>query len=91
MDQRQKDLLLKIMELEFTAVDLNLFLDTHPQDERALSDLRATTQQLVNAKMEYESNYGPLLDFGLGMAGSGRTWQWINEPWPWEINWRRGA
>jgi len=89
MDPRQKEMLLRIMELEFTAVDLNLFLDTHPDDERALADFRSTTQHLMNAKMEYESTYGPLLNYGFGMTG--RKWQWIDEPWPWEINWRRGA
>ena len=38
--------------------------------------------------MEYERIYGPLLNFGLGMT-SRNSWQWIQDPWPWEVNWRR--
>ena len=31
------ELMLRIQALEFTAVDLNLYLDTHPCDARALA------------------------------------------------------
>ena len=63
------------------------YLDTHPDDMRALQEFRMRSQELIGAKMEYERVYGPLLNFGLGMTG--RTRQWIQDPWPWEVNWRR--
>ncbi|HHY47167.1 MAG TPA: spore coat protein CotJB [Firmicutes bacterium] len=78
--------LLRIMELEFTAIDLNLFLDTHPGDQRALGDYNATVQELMAAKMAYESRYGPILNYGL--SPSPQAWRWIEEPWPWEITFR---
>lgn len=87
MDPEQRAMLMDIMQLEFTAVDLQLFLDTHPDDQRALSDFRATSQALMQAKMSYESKYGPLLSYGFGMSPN--TWRWVDEPWPWEINWKR--
>lgn len=82
MDERHQDLL-RIMELEFTAIELNLFLDTHPQDQRALADYNATAQELARAKAIYESRYGPILNYGL--SPSPEAWRWIEEPWPWEI------
>ncbi|MBE3519701.1 MAG: spore coat protein CotJB [Firmicutes bacterium] len=87
MDPEQRAMLMDIMQMEFTAVDLQLFLDTHPDDQRALSDFRATSQALVQAKMSYESRYGPLLSYGFGMSPN--AWRWVDEPWPWEINWKR--
>lgn len=86
MDTRQKELLMRIMELEFACLELNLFLDTHPDDTSALKDFKLRSQELMKAKMEYEFAYGPLLNYGFGTAGTG--WQWINDPWPWEINWK---
>ncbi|HHW19354.1 MAG TPA: spore coat protein CotJB [Firmicutes bacterium] len=90
MDPRQKELLMRIMELEFACIDLDLYLATHPDDTRALQDFKMRSQELMNAKMEYELAYGPLLNYGFG-TNPGRTWQWIDEPWPWEINWRRSG
>lgn len=86
MNQRQRDLL-RIMELEFAAIDLNLFLDTHPQDGRALADMAAISQELMHAKMAYESRYGPIMNFGYGLSPG--TWRWIDDPWPWELTFNR--
>ncbi|MEW6228978.1 MAG: spore coat protein CotJB [Bacillota bacterium] len=82
MDQRRRELL-RIMELEFAAVELNLFLDTHPEEQRALADYNAVAQELNRAKATYESRYGPLLHFGQSL--SPEAWRWIEDPWPWEI------
>ncbi len=86
MDKGKMQMLRQIMELEFVCVELNLFLDTHPEDQRALQDFRQVSEELLNAKAAYEAAHGPLLNFGLGRAGA--TWQWICDPWPWEINWK---
>ncbi len=83
MSRDQLALLEEIQALEFTAVDLNLFLDTHPGDERALADYNAVVQQLACLKETYVRNYGPLTNFGHDAAA--RSWSWICEPWPWEI------
>jgi len=70
------------MALEFTCLDLNLYLDTHPEDYRALSDFNQCAQQLAQAKKEYESLYGPLLNYG--QSPSPNAWRWVEDPWPWE-------
>ncbi|HHY32947.1 MAG TPA: spore coat protein CotJB [Firmicutes bacterium] len=86
MDQRRRELL-RIMELEFAAIDLNLFLDTHPDDQRALADFNAVAQELQRAKTAYESRYGPVLNYG--QSTSQGTWRWVEDPWPWEITFNR--
>lgn len=83
MDSKRVPMLINIQALEFTAVELTLFLDTHPNDQRALMDYNQVTQQLRVAKSLYEQRYGPLMVFG--NSPSKYPWQWIEEPWPWEI------
>jgi len=82
MDHQCLNLLKKIMALEFTCVDFNLYLDTHPEDHRALAEYNAASEALAAAKKEYEALYGPLLNYG--HSPSPRAWRWIEEPWPWE-------
>ena len=77
------DLLLKIQELEFVAVDLNLYLDNHPQNKNAIADYNTVTKELNNIKKLYEAQNGPLSNFGC--SESPYPWQWVNEPWPWQI------
>lgn len=78
----RKAMLTRIQELEFAAVELNLFLDTHPDNRQALADYNVFTEQLINMKNVYEMRFGPLYNFGL--SPSRFPWQWIDEPWPWE-------
>lgn len=84
MMPEQAQLLTQIMSLEFTAVDLNLYLDTHPDDQRALMDYNGTVQELAILKDQYQRRYGPLTNYGY--APSQYPWAWVNDPWPWEVS-----
>ncbi len=88
-ESRQLEMLREIMQVQFQTVDLNLFLDTHPDSVAALAAYQTYAEQLGCLVRDYEAAFGPLLNFGLGMARNG--WQWICDPWPWEINWKRGV
>ncbi|NMA02985.1 MAG: spore coat protein CotJB [Clostridia bacterium] len=83
--RERKGLIKEIQEISFALVELNLFLDNHPTDTRALADFRRLSRELKNAKEKYESQYGPLLNFGYGENQSTTYWQWVDEPWPWEM------
>lgn len=83
MDTSQVSMLKKIMEIEFTCIDLNLYLDTHPNDQKALQDYNYHSEQLKTLKHQYEQCYGPLMPFGC--SPSQYPWKWVNDPWPWEI------
>ncbi|MFU0801325.1 MAG: spore coat protein CotJB [Xylanivirga thermophila] len=78
----RNDLLNQIRAIEFMTVDLNLYLNTHPEDRRAINEYNNYTRQLMMLKAEYERIYGPLTNFGYSQ--SQYPWRWINDPWPWE-------
>jgi len=78
----QLAMLKELQAIEFTCLDLHLYLDTHPCDECAKAEHRAVKGQLMEMEAEYERLYGPLT------ACSNNTESypaWICEPWPWEI------
>ena len=80
---QQAKMLREIMSYEFTAVDLNLYLDTHPTDMRALAEYNHVTHMLHTLKCAYEQCFGPLTNYGTEPAQY--PWRWIDEPWPWQI------
>lgn len=81
-DMTREELMGKIRELQFAAVELNLFLDNHPENKQALSDYNKISEDLCELKKMYEEKCGPLTNYGY--APSQYPWQWVNEPWPWE-------
>ncbi|HYH01914.1 MAG TPA: spore coat protein CotJB [Bacillota bacterium] len=82
MYRDQLDMLKNLQALEFTAVDLNLYLDTHPTDQRAFQDFQNIVQQMESLRQNYARCYGPLIPSD---AAHHATWRWTEEPWPWEI------
>lgn len=82
MDRKRSSLLQKIMEYDFTKIELNLFLDTHPDDERAIRLFQEASRELDKLVEEYEREYGPLT----ASTRDPKHWEWIDDPWPWERN-----
>lgn len=80
----KKELLLNIMKNDFMLVDLQLYLDNHPNCTAALEDFNQFSQISIELKEQYHQLYGPLMNFGY--MDSEFPWQWIEEPWPWEKN-----
>ncbi len=78
----QQEMLKQLQEISFTLVELNLYLDTHPDCTQALELYNTYFSQQHALREEYEKNYGPLLNFGNMPAGE--NFNWINSPWPWE-------
>lgn len=76
-------LLYQIMQYKFALIELNLYLDTHPND---MEMIKLYNQYLNTEKQmcdKYESVYGPLtLD---SKYLDKNTWVWKNSPWPWEV------
>ena len=79
----QAKMLKEIMSHEFCAIDLNLYLDTHPIDMKALAEYNHVTRLLATQRCAYEQCYGPLSV--AGSTPSQYPWRWIDEPWPWQI------
>lgn len=75
-------LLRRLSAAQFAAWELKMFLDTHPNDVRALESMKKYQRQTEALGAEYEERFGPLTtnaDF------SETGWDWVNSPWPWEI------
>lgn len=81
----QEQLLRRIDQVSFALVDAQLFLDTHPNDEEAISYYRKQAALRQKAMQMYEEQYGPLnADF----LPEGTHWDWVTQPWPWEGGYR---
>lgn len=72
----------KVQMLSFALDDTILFLDTHPTSQPALAFFAETQKEYVEAVAEYEAEFGPLT---AGDTDSMRGWQWVETPWPWEM------
>ena len=71
----KSELLKRIAMCEFVCIDLNLYLDTHPDDCVALGDYNCYVHQLHELKKMYVESFGPLENFGNSPAhGSWRDW-----------------
>ena len=77
----RRQLMKKIQETDFYALDLQLYLNTHPNCERALLLYQNTVKKAKMLRDEYEEKYGPVTAFG---AAGKAPWTWIESPWTWE-------
>jgi len=80
MDSARERLLNELMAADFTLIDLNLYLNTHPYDQRAISLFNSNVQRAKALRQNFERLYGPLTP----MTQSKCPWQWIEDPWPWQ-------
>lgn len=82
MDCQQEKMLREVMAADFTLIELNLYLDTHPCDQRALALYCQCLQRAKMLRENYERCYGPLSPMSPYTVGP--NWRWIEEPWPWQ-------
>jgi len=76
----REGMLQKIMAYKFSMSDLGLYLDTHPEDERALCLHNQYAKESQALSNKYQEIYGPLtMDYPCN------KWRWIEQPWPWEM------
>jgi spore coat protein JB len=77
------DQLLQIQQTDFVCFELNLYLNTHPDDQQAINQYNEFAQKSKMLKQQFESAYGPLMH--AGQSYSSAPWVWNNPPWPWQI------
>lgn len=77
--KNRKELLNEIMALNFAVNDLVLYLDTHPDDTNAICLHNEYSTKVIELTAEYQKLFGPLT-----VNFSSNSWDWIDEPWPWE-------
>ncbi len=72
----------KLQALYFVVVELELYLDVHPENAEALARYTCAVEDYKALAAEYEKLYGPLTACG---NRSEKEWQWVRLPWPWEV------
>lgn len=79
----QRELLNKIRETTFALVDLNLYLDTHPNCKQALELFTSLAFTLESLKREYTTQYGPLKAMDVT---NDTPFEWVSDKylWPWQ-------
>ncbi len=84
MTMSAANLMKAIQMYDFCLYDLNLFLDTHPNDRNALAKFNEITKKRNKAYEMYIEKYGPVIAV---QNNSDERFNWVDDPWPWE----RGA
>ena len=79
--QNRDALLKKIQETDFALYETTLYLDTHPDDEKALCLHKEYTAASKELKHMYNETYGPLTP----ADNTQDSWAWVCGPWPWEM------
>ncbi|MGB4587632.1 MAG: spore coat protein CotJB [Clostridiaceae bacterium] len=77
----------ELQELEFALIDLNLYLDTHPNDDEAMMKKATYMETLMELSTKYQENHTPLLARNIKTNEDQN--KWLNDPWPWENQERR--
>ena len=72
----RREMIQEIRSLDFAIVELALYLDTHPEDEKALCLHRKYAKKLKELKDKYQKVYGPLT-----IHYPCNKWRWLEEPW----------
>ena len=73
----------ELMALDFVIKELNLYLDTHKDDEEAFRTLQSTLALYEEGKDRYVKKYGPITIHDLKYADS---FNWLCDPWPWDYS-----
>ena len=77
--ETRAEMMKKIREYNFSVIELGLYLDTHPDDNKALCLHREYAKNLKELLDKYQKVYGPLTIYY-----PCNKWRWLEEPWPWE-------
>ncbi len=80
----EKDALkIKLHELDFALAELNLFLDSHPDSEKAAALTESYRKMKKDTIALYESKYGDYIVTKDDVPPA-VPYKWIEGPWPWE-------
>ena len=81
-EMNRRELFEYINQISFAVDDVKLFLDTHPENQKALDYFQKYKEKRIEALKEYAEVYGPLtVDT---VSENSVCWNLINEPWPWQ-------
>lgn len=81
MTEKEK-LMLELSKAQFAAVEVGMFLDTHPCNKKAIEAMKSYTEKYSELKTLYEQKFGMIDVYSPNNCGE--HWSWVKDPWPWE-------
>ncbi len=75
----REEMIQQLKEYKFSIIDLGLYLDTHPDDKKAICLHKEYANKYRKLADQYQKIYGPLT-----IMFPCNKWRWLEEPWPWE-------
>ena len=79
----KEQMLHQISVMSFAAYDMLLYLDTHPDDVKALSFYQEQCSIRKQLLDDYARQFGPLtMDHACNSPSD--SWDWVMQPWAWE-------
>ena len=78
-DLTREEMAKKLKCYRFAIIELGLYLDTHPEDEKALCLHKEYANKFKVLEDKYQKVYGPL-----SIMYPCNKWRWLEQPWPWE-------
>ena len=78
----------ELQALHFAIQELALYLDTHRDDQEALEQYRAYQKMYEHCLMEHKAKRGPMNHLRMT---EGKTYEWLDDPWPWEYAKNKGV
>lgn len=80
MNKEQAKLLRKLMDVDFVIHETVLYLDGHPNNQKALDFYKKAITEQKEIYNQYTTQYGPIVAENVRQD----TWTWIDFPWPWQ-------
>lgn len=84
----QSRMLKDISIIDFTLVELNEYLDTHPHDRQAMEYFNHYARIKNQMARDFSARYFPLT---ADMSTDTREWNWVLSPIPWESSFGEGG
>jgi len=78
-NELKEEMMMNLKAYKFSVIELALYLDTHPDDEKALCLHREYCKKVKELEEKYQKMFGPL-----SIYYPCKKWRWLEGPWPWE-------
>ena len=75
---------LDLSRIAFAMHEVNLYLDTHPEDRMMIQLFNDYRKMYVDMEEKYERQYGPITTCSDAMQGN--PFSWVEKSFPWEVN-----
>ena len=78
----------ELQAIAFAIQDLTLYMDTHRDDREVLMLLREYQKMYEVCKEKHVRKYGAMNNT---VPGNQDTYEWLDDPWPWEYSKNKGV